>query len=60
MEQDASPLDDIRQAVLEQVRGGRNRLWNMPDYYVDECVVGDNYPAANQGYSLHVGKNANT
>jgi hypothetical protein len=58
--QHALLFDHVRQAVLEKVQRGWNRLWNMPDHHFDERVGGDDYPASNQGYGLHVGDNTNT
>jgi hypothetical protein len=58
--ENASLLDDVRQAVLEQVRGGRDRHRQSPDHDFDESVGRHNDPATDQSPSLHVGENTNT
>jgi hypothetical protein len=58
--QDTSLFDHVGEAIPEPMRRRRDRRRDTPDHHFDERVGSEDYPAANQGHSLHVGENTNT
>ena len=58
--QHALLFDYVCQPVFKRMRRGRDRLGNVPDHHLDECVGSNDDPATSQRYSAHVGDSTNS